>query len=1191
MDAGRWQQIRSVFEAAIAVGPEQRARFLEQACIGDPDLCAEVVRMIEADDDDRFLESPPLAGSTIDHMAPTPAGDDCTRGVIIERYRLIRKIGTGGMGTVWLAERADEQFDKQVALKLIKRGMDTDDVLVRFCNERQVLANLDHPNIARLLDGGATPDGRPFLVMEYVDGIPIDSYCAINNVSVDEVLRLFVTVCSAVHTAHQSLVVHRDLKPGNILVTPQGAPKLLDFGIAKVLDLDESMRTLAKTATDVRLMTPRYASPEQIRGEPITTATDIYSLGVILYELLTCQHPHDTTTGTHSEFERAVCEQEPVRPSSMVSTSGRTSGDDSSTGGSTWPVQQRRGIRRRLVGDVDNIVLKALSKDPVRRYTSAEQLGLDIERHLRGLPINARPDTMRYRTGKFVRRNRVAVTCGITLFVILLAGLIAGWTLYRQTEAARKLARAAQVEAEWQAYASGLAAADAALGEVHRPHEARRYLDSTPADLRGWEWTYLSNRIDRSLWNDRTQGRPMALAVSPDDRMVVVGSGMGSSGYLQWWDMQSGVALATQTVGRTVVDAVAFSADGQLLATGERDGTVRLWDAQRREQLVALTGHDHFVRAAVFSPTAPLLATADSAGSIRLWDTREHTEVAHWTAHEGAVFCLAISDEGTLIASGGDDGMIHTWDLAHHTQVHSLAEHSATVRALAFATGDELVSTGADNLAIRWDLESGSEIGRVAGPREARWTLALSRAGRYAASDAEDNAVRIWDTRTSAIVGSLRGHREASAALFGAVFSAHDSHVFTITWEREVCGWHVSGCPSHRAGSAQGVPAVMGQRVALARSRDGSMLATGGVDQGIRLWDPQTLVVLAAIDSVGCRINDLSFGPDGTWLAGGAEDGTVRLWDTMTGSQRAQWDEGSRVVDVDVSVDGSLIAAVSTRQTVGVRHTATGETVLRIDQAEGAPSCVMFDSRGSVLICAGTARKNTVFSVWDIARAEEQRRFEVPGAVHSLNRTAHNDTIMLAIGPNAAVLNWQTGEMDLVSRPVGAAWAVLGMGMTAQEDRVVTASTEGILRLWDARRQQCVLMLRELMTHERQRDVVFGPNDRWIAAISNGRPDINKAAVIGIWDTAPPSDRVAPEEVMRLLSLTGNHDTIARRVEDNAALTREQKSAALRVLTRVAPGRRVTVPAAQQTPLRQASIVAQRGSFLHNRLVSNPGRP
>lgn len=400
MTPAEWAEVKEIFSRARELPAPERATFLEHACAGSPDRRREVESLLAFSEERWSL----LDGE------PAFAQELARVGRRIGAYEIVSPIGEGGMGTVYLARRTDGQFEQTVALKVVKRGMDTDAVLARFRQEREILARLHHPNIAQLYDGGATDDGLPYFVMELVEGEPLLEHCRRRNLSVAARLALFRSVCAAVHYAHRSLVVHRDLKPSNILVTFDGVPKLLDFGIAKIQEDSAGDRT----ATSLRAMTPDYASPEQIRGEPITTATDVYSLGVVLYELLTERKPFRLKDAAPEEVSRVVCHEEPERPGAVV---------------------------RELRGDVENIVLMAMRKEPERRYGSAERLDDDIRRCQEGLPVLARRDTVGYRAGKFIRRNRLGVAAAALIFVALAGGL--AWNL---REARR--ARAAEARAE-----------------------------------------------------------------------------------------------------------------------------------------------------------------------------------------------------------------------------------------------------------------------------------------------------------------------------------------------------------------------------------------------------------------------------------------------------------------------------------------------------------------------------------------------------------------------------------------------------------------------------------------------------------------------------------------------------------------------------------------------------------------------
>ncbi|HEX8686702.1 MAG TPA: serine/threonine-protein kinase, partial [Pyrinomonadaceae bacterium] len=398
MTPERWKQVEDIFQTALDLPSEERAAYLDRACAGDRQLREQVETFLKSyEQAGSFIEAPAFAGVTPTGMSLNVEGlTSPMAGRRVGAYKIEREIGRGGMGAVYLAVRADDEFQRRVAIKLVKRGMDTDFILRRFRHERQILASFDHPNIARLFDGGTTEDGLPYFVMEYIEGQPIHYYCDTHKLSTGERLRLIRQVCSAIHHAHQRHVIHRDIKPGNILVTSAGIPKLLDFGIAKILKPEFTPDTLEPTSVAHRLMTPDYASPEQVRGAPATAASDIYSLGVLLYELLTGHRPYHVRNRLPHEMARIICEEEPERPSVIV---GRTEESPSPDGPGQVVitpelVSRNRGatvesLKRELAGDLDNIILKAMSKEPRSRYLTVEELSEDIWRYLDGIPVSA----------------------------------------------------------------------------------------------------------------------------------------------------------------------------------------------------------------------------------------------------------------------------------------------------------------------------------------------------------------------------------------------------------------------------------------------------------------------------------------------------------------------------------------------------------------------------------------------------------------------------------------------------------------------------------------------------------------------------------------------------------------------------------------------------------------------------------
>lgn len=408
MDAERWEAVQRIFHKALDLPRNRHGQLLAEACGDDPELRREVESLLDAHfADENFLETP-----AVETASGGADGALDRAGERIGDYEIVERLGTGGMGDVLLARHETPAFTRTVAIKIVKRGMDTDEVLRRFALERRILATLVHPNIAQLHDAGATDDGRPYFVMEYVDGLRIDDWVRAEKPSTSERLRLFQSICHAVQYAHQNLVVHRDIKPGNVLVSRQGTPKLVDFGIGKILSDTDELGD-AMTRTQQAVLTPDYAAPEQLRGEPVTTATDIYALGVLLYELLTGERPWDDQKTGKAERTRRMSERLPTRPSDALAHSERLD-----------PVERSRR-RRELRGDLDDIVLQAMRSEPERRYRTAAALADDIDRHLAGLPVAARGDSKLYRTNKFVRRNAGMVAAAVAF----VGGLIAITTM------------------------------------------------------------------------------------------------------------------------------------------------------------------------------------------------------------------------------------------------------------------------------------------------------------------------------------------------------------------------------------------------------------------------------------------------------------------------------------------------------------------------------------------------------------------------------------------------------------------------------------------------------------------------------------------------------------------------------------------------------------------------------------------
>ena len=597
----RWQRLKELFAEVRELGGAERERFLEGVRADDADLRAELDSLLVAEQDaGHFLEAPAVETllRELETSAPSPVGRR------FGPYRVISEIGRGGMGVVYRAVRDDDAFHKEVALKLLHTDLESDFFERRFRRERQILASLEQPNIARLLDGGSDESGRPYCVLELVEGEHIDVYCREHRLDVAARLELVRTACSAVALAHSRLVVHCDLKPANVLVTADGTLKLLDFGIAKLIAADAGEPAPAVTATGW-WMTPEYASPEQVRGEPVTTATDVYALGVMLYELLTGTRPYDLGARSPEQVVRAICEQKATRPSQAVLrpptvSAGEPTGPLSAAG---LPDTNIRRLRRHLEGDLDTIVLRAMAKDPMRRYQSVVDLSEDLRRHLGGLPIRARPDRFGYRARKFIGRHRAAVAATVLALASLCGGLVA---TVHQAHVAREQRAVAERRFEEVRQLAGTF-----IFEVH--DDVAALPGSTPVRKRIVELglEYLE-RLEREAADDRALQVELAAAY---ERIAAVQGGVGVSNL---GDTEG--AIRSQRRALLLREAIARSAPadldaelalarvhstlGDLLgAAGDREGRRREYDTASalRSAAAKAAPDDPAVRRAVIS--------------------------------------------------------------------------------------------------------------------------------------------------------------------------------------------------------------------------------------------------------------------------------------------------------------------------------------------------------------------------------------------------------------------------------------------------------------------------------------------------------------------------------------------------------------------------------------------------------------
>jgi serine/threonine protein kinase len=526
----------------------------------------------------------------------------------VGNYRLLRLIGRGGMGKVFLASRNDEEFRKTVAVKLVNPFWGDDEMAQRFRRERQILAKLEHPNIARLLDGGTTQDKVSFLVMEYVEGLPITEYCKDKCKTTNQHLQIFLKVCEAVKFAHQNLVIHRDLKPNNILVTADGTVKLLDFGVAKLLQPD-LLEVSGNLTLGTNILTPNYASPEQLKSETITTASDVYSLGVLLYELLSGTRPYDLKDKSLPEILRIISEQVPTKPSE---TEMQVREQMPNPALSVSGLHSRTGVRRSLRGDLDNICLKALAKERTERYQTVEELTSDINRHLEMLPILARQPSVWYRINKYAKRHRLGVAAAAVIMILVLGWLVCAlWQRNVAREQAQQNLRrayAADMNVGMQAYET---ANLARLNEILTRYENTAFTSN-------WEYRFLQNlaKPRSQLLRIPHPDNVWDVAFSPDRKKLATAC---ADGFARIYQVPEGKLLTTTATREANIWRVRFSPDGRLLATASGDSastSVKVWNTATGAEVVSLVGNTGRVRGVDFSPDGKTIATGSGDGTI-----------------------------------------------------------------------------------------------------------------------------------------------------------------------------------------------------------------------------------------------------------------------------------------------------------------------------------------------------------------------------------------------------------------------------------------------------------------------------------------------------------------------------------------------------------------------------------------------
>ncbi len=1065
---------RAIFEAALELtSAGQRRAYVSGACGTDAELRERVEALVRAHEeaggflpeDDPYLAA--AAGGAV-RMSSTLLPVTEKPGDRIGRYKLREKVGEGGCGVVYVAEQ-EEPVRRRVALKVIKLGMDSRSVVARFEAERQALAMMDHPNIAKVLDAGATETGRPFFVMELVRGIKITEYCDQNKLSMRERLDLFIKVCQAVQHAHQKGLIHRDIKPSNILVTLHDGvpvPKIIDFGIAKAT---EGRLTDLTVYTQLHqfIGTPAYMSPEQaeMSGLDIDTRSDIYSLGVLLYELLTGVTPFDGQTLLQSgldEMRRIIREDEPKRPSTRLSTLAAASLSDVAHRRHTEAPKLMSLIR----GDLDWIVMKALEKDRTRRYESANGLAADLKSHLNHEPVVARPPSNIYRFQKLVRRNKLAFTAGTAVATALIVGLGLSTWLFLRERATSKVAAGNALRAEQHAqraeqksaesrrnlYAADMILAQAALetGNIGRAKELlRKYLPQPgEKDLRGWEWRYAWNqcRSDELFTLGSHEGIVTTLALSTNGRILASGS---YDGTVVLWDLPKKQRLRT-LLQSAAVGCVAFGNGGKELIAGVHDGQVSFWNCETGQRITTLSNGSSALSLKV-SPNEKTLAVIGRR-FLTIWNLAHRQEVARLDVlHDNSVpVGVTFSPDSSLLAYSKGDGTIVLWDLAKAIRVAELKGHEQFVCSLAFSpTGSILVSGGFDKTVRVWDITSRQEIKRMSTFSGWVGCVEFSPDGEVLAVAGADQRINLLETRTWGEINTVRGH---SDEVWKVVFAPDTRTIITCSKDLTIRCWAL---PLTGERDSRQLPADVNVISLLPGAQRLYLMHT---NRTYSLWRTDSFEETTRYDFPEPHCTASTVSPDGFRWAGATTNGSVRIFARDKGFVADLPSVNSIISRLAYSLDGEILASVQADHTCRLWSVARRQELAVFAIHAQDVTCLRFSRSGRLLLIG---YEDGVIEIWHVATGSKVAVLRGhKSRVTDIAVTLDDTTLATANAWYATIKVWDLRTTTEIAVFGGQLRAFHCLVFSADDTRLAACGGDGFIRLWDMETKQEVASIK-----------------------------------------------------------------------------------------------------------------------------------
>jgi eukaryotic-like serine/threonine-protein kinase len=1142
------EAVEDLFQQAADLDPALRCAFLDEQCAGNPELRSAVEELLHFDSKARtapnFLQSP-----AAEVRAALPLAPDLRLPAFIGRYRILRRHGEGGMGTVYEAEQDNPR--RTVALKVIRAGRTSAELLSRFRHEAEILARLKHPGIAQVYEAGIGDDGRPFFAMEFIAGMPLDEFSRGRGLDPRARLELLAKVCDAVQHAHDKGVVHRDLKPGNILVDDSGQPKVLDFGVAHVTAA-ELLTTAGRTQAGELLGTLSYMSPEQIAGDParLDGRSDVYTLGVILFELLAQRLPYHLDQLPGHEVARVIQEQEPSRLGS---------------------------INTLYRGDVEIIVGKALEKVKSRRYASAGDLASDIRRYLRGEAILARPASALYQLRKFTRRHKALVAGVSGVIAALVVGTVVSILFaVRAAENARRANERERV-ATLESYRARIAAAVAAIAR-HDVADSARHLGAAPKALRDWEWRHLNARLDESvavfapaagelqfLINDPKGVRVARLTRSGLRLTDMEGKDLWARSFMPEKTLLHHPPLLTRQ-GLRLFANVWKSRDPR--AGGAND-------AQQNTGVVRVLDRDGRVQSELKGPpesaTDLVAVSADGSRLAVCWKGGDHWK---FTVHEadsgkrvaasaqdiGNTWTLVFSPDGKRIATGGEDGVTRLWDISTGTLTAECRGHKRKVFSAAFrADGLRLATASADGTVRQWDTTTGRE---VESPYDRHTgevlTAKYSSDGESIASGGTDRTVRVWRAATREDRSVLQGHVGDVSDL---AFTAGGSRLASVSQsprrgnsEQEdgtVRLWEVEphGAASVLHGHKNYVYPV-------AYSPDGQWIASGDWDDKVLLWDAVNGEKAATLPHTG-NIRALVFSTDSMRLISAAYlDESLHVWNVATARRQSKWKSPGRVViqALAMSPNGARIAVADADGSASIIDAATGAHLQSFRMAAGdfAKKSLAYSPDGRLL--AGTGEDETQIDIRDAQTGRRSARLiGHSGCVHSVS-FSDDGRLLASASADRTVRIWNVAMLKLVTVLKGHTDVVFSEAFHPDGKRLASAGRDRAIWIWDLAAGEDVARLEGHMNYVFS--LAFSPDGR---SLASGSGD----GTVRIWDTESPALRhqarreaeaLRPEAqrlVARLFNALREPDQVVARLRADASLSDQLRHMAVREVMRL----------------------------------------